>query len=260
MANLTSCPATFFSLSQSELSGRHKRMASPPDPSQLIKAKFRLTAQSDYDRLVRITSSRSPPVSKRSSNGDLISSAFEGDDGRDEFQLTRIYTEQDYIFDGKSHDLWHAGLTLAIRHSVERYPQQGPQSVCKVALKETSFKELVGLDGHLLALDQLNGAPFYEVKERSELVDYRSVQALVDHGEILSSSNCAQSSILSSTLNRYYIEDGISCIGSFISLRHEFRWLKMEGQPLIEVDKCSFPHGEGYYVQFPPDERIVSAM
>jgi hypothetical protein len=170
--------------------------------AEYIKAKFRLTSAADYDRLLRLISPPSPPQSPSNNTASSAKSSFE---------LTRIYTEQDYIFDGKAHDLWHAGLTLAIRHSVERYPLQGPQSVCTVALKETSFKDLIGLDGHLLAMDQLDGAPFYEVKERSEVVDYGPLQGLVNLGETLTAENCGQSQILCSTISKYYVQ-GTFCV------------------------------------------------
>lgn len=66
----------------------------------------------------------------------------------------------------------------------------------------------------------------------------------------------SESKIISSMMKKYYVEGGVRCIGNFINLRHVFLWDDI----VLEVDRCKFPHDEGYFVRFLPDESVIGKV
>ncbi|KXS11512.1 hypothetical protein M427DRAFT_72784 [Gonapodya prolifera JEL478] len=208
-----------------------------------LKAKIQLATESDYQHL----------LSNLASNSQ---------------QLQRVFTQQDFVIDGRNHELWNAGLTVIIRYSKEEVLAGSPRSDsdrqgehfhgpfccsqnthgfsfawykgCSIVLKETIF---FGVD---------SGKPYFEVREKEE-------RANLDNGEIkqiLLGANVSaqsQSSILRDVISKYPVEGGIRCIGSFKNFRHVFVWDNV----LIEIDRCSFPHGEGFFCRFDVDEPII---
>lgn len=190
------------------------------------------------------------------------------------------------MLDGANADLWNAGLNLTIRHSTEYYPHHENSPICTVVLKETIFQDLVGLNGEALNMAVINSllgsdadqSLFYEVKEVgpsvdcvvqlsratsfqfSQIMPYKSEEILplislagAVRGGQITPETCGNSRLISRVLSKYYVTGGIHCLGDFANVRHVFQWKGIR----LEVDKCKFPHDEGYFVRFDPDDAVA---
>ncbi|KAJ3337955.1 hypothetical protein HDU93_000279 [Gonapodya sp. JEL0774] len=162
-------------------------------------------------------------------------------------QLQRVFSQQDFILDGANHELWNAGLTVIIRYSKEEISSGTAKSdqerhACSIVLKETIFFE------------SNSGKPYFEVREKEESTTLDNVEVK----QVLLGANVtaqSTSSIIRDVVLKYPgIEGGIRCIGSFKNFRHVFIWNDIV---IVEVDRCSFPHGEGFFCRFDVDEEII---
>ncbi|KAI8814391.1 hypothetical protein BJ742DRAFT_848594 [Cladochytrium replicatum] len=156
-------------------------------------------------------------------------------------KLHRVYSQQDFILDGRNHELWAAGLTLIIRYSSEQFPLREviTDKVCTIVLKETLFFE-----GD-------SERPIFEVSEREETFTFNNEIKQVLLGTPI--THDSQSKIFQDVVAKFPQLD-IRCIGSFKNLRHVFDWNTV----MLEIDRCTFSFGEGFFCRFVPDENIIA--
>ncbi|KAI8801999.1 hypothetical protein BJ742DRAFT_563339 [Cladochytrium replicatum] len=156
-------------------------------------------------------------------------------------KLHRVYSQQDFILDGRNHELWAAGLTLIIRYSSEQFPLREviTDKVCTIVLKETLFFE-----GD-------TERPIFEVSEREETFTFNNEIKQVLLGTPI--THDSQSKIFQDVVAKFPQLD-IRCIGSFKNLRHVFDWNSV----MLEIDRCTFSFGEGFFCRFVPDENIIA--
>ena len=178
--------------------------------------------------------------------------------------LHRVFVQRDYVIDGDNHELWNSGFTLSIRYTEEHFPVESVKvkPACSVTLKESIFQNFVDEHGKPLNIPtETNGSPgvpadclssVYEIKETEEPVEWNAISHLIS-GKMIVPSECS-SRLIAEIHQTRPVVGGIRCIGSFASTRHVYI---IPNYPEIEIDRCQFPHGEGFFVRFAPDDETM---
>ncbi|KAJ3122499.1 hypothetical protein HK098_002797 [Nowakowskiella sp. JEL0407] len=159
-------------------------------------------------------------------------------------KVLRSYNQQDFVLDGPNNELYSDGLTLMIRHETDNAEEN------HLGMKD-QFVHIV-LKQHMLSHQVTDpNLPVFEIAERYEkhILSTEMRKILVDTPISLN----VQSNIFQEILLKYP-QVSIKCIGSFKNNREVFDW----GGINIEVDRCTFSFGDGFFCRFMWNDELVS--
>jgi hypothetical protein len=106
-------------------------------------------------------------------------------------------------------------------------------------LKETVFKT-----------DHQNDKPFYEIRERQEIMNISHVRELLMG---LTAAITSTSKLIQEVATKHLQPQNIKAIGNFLNRRFTYIW---QSSP-IEIEKCVFPHSDGYFCLFERSDGFI---